>query len=268
MLYPILLDQKRVVPFIVDYVAKLTDAEPLQGGRTLLQLGDRILELAETGGQATPVTPLLVTMFVDSAMSRARAGLALEGLPQDVPEIFVDYLKRIYAGPSIEAHGTAEDEFTRAARVMARASLRARLVPSDFSPDEAKAALEAGGLSARASPLLEALISGGVIERRTFGGIAVLRFGLDPVAEYLTAIQSVSDLRQLRPADVPLRVKDIEGTEGYPQACDGYLRAFSTCYRAYRGAFGLPDMALPWEIPEEPPDLAFQNSSSTTKTAP
>src|SRR5438045_4942321 len=119
MIYPLLLDQKRVVPFIVDYVAKLADAEPLQGGRTLLQLGDRILELAETGGQDAPVTPLLVTMFVGSAMSRARAALGLEGLPQDVPEIFIDYLRRVYAGPLIEGRGTAEDEFIRAAKVAA-----------------------------------------------------------------------------------------------------------------------------------------------------
>ena len=193
MLYPLLLDQRRVVPFIVDYVAKLADAEPLQSGRTLLQLGDRILELAETGGQATPVTPLLVTMFVDGAMTRARAGGGLEG---------------VAAGRAGDLRGLSETglcgSFDRGARRCGRrihsrsessggVSLGARLVPSDFSPDEARAALEAAGLSDRATALLEALISGGVIERRTFGGIAVLRFGLDTVAEYLTAIQSVSE---------------------------------------------------------------------------
>jgi hypothetical protein len=130
------------VPFSVDYVARLPDTEPLQGGRTLLQLGDRILELAETGGEATLVTPLLATMFVDGAISRARAGLSLDTLPQAVPEIFVDYLKRVYAGPSMIVRGTAEDEFIRAASVLARASLGSRLVPSDFSPDEAIVLLE------------------------------------------------------------------------------------------------------------------------------
>jgi hypothetical protein len=264
MLYPLLLDQKRVVPFIVDYVAKLADGEPLQRGRILLQLGDRILELAEAGEQATLVTPLLVTMFVDSAMSRARAGSGLEGLPQDVPEIFVDYLKRVYAGPLIEVRGTAEEEFIRAARVVAGVSLGEGLVPSDFSFDEAKAALEAAGLSARTTSLLEALISGGVIERRTFGGIAMLRFGLDPVAEYLTAIQWVSELRQLGRAEVVVRVNALIEIEGYPRACDGYLTAFATCYRAYRGAFGLPDMAFPWEDREKPSPV-LQDSLNTVE---
>jgi hypothetical protein len=260
-LYPELLDQKRVVPFIVDYVAKLADAEPLQGGRTLLQLGDRILELAEAGGQATLVTPLLVTMFVDSAMSRARAGAGLEGLPQDVPEIFVDYLKRVYSGPSIEARGTAEDEFIRAARVVARVSLGARLVPSDFSSDHAKAALAEAGLSDRATLLLEALISGGVVERQTPGGIEVLRFGLDPVAEYLAAILSVNNLRMLELANVTAFLNALMKVEGYPRACDGYLKAFATCYRAYSGAFKLRTIPLfPWEVEVKPSPILLQNS--------
>jgi hypothetical protein len=41
-----------------------------------------------------------------------------------------------------------------------------------------------------------------VVERQTPGGIAVFRFGLDPVAEYLAAIQSVNDLRELELAKV------------------------------------------------------------------
>jgi hypothetical protein len=230
----------------------------LQSGRTLLRLGDRILELAEAGGQATPVTPLLVKMFIDSAMSRAQAGIGLEGLPQDVPEIFVDYLKRVYAGPSIEVRVAAEEEFIRAARVLAGVSLGKRLVPSDFSSDEAKAALEEASPSGRATALLDALMSGGVVERRTFGGIAVLRFGLDPVAEYLTAIESVSGLRRLGLEEVMARVDALAEIQGYPKACDGYLRAFATCYRAYSGAFGLFDMVFPWEVPEKSSAFAVQ----------
>ena len=119
-LYPMLLDQERVVPFIINYAAQLPDAKQLQGGRTLLQLGDRILGLAESRGQAAAVTPLLVKLFVDGALARATAGVGLEGLPQDVPEIFVDYLRRIYAGPRVNSHSTAEEDFIAAARIVAR----------------------------------------------------------------------------------------------------------------------------------------------------
>ena len=248
LLYPLLLDQKQVVPFIVDYVAKSDEAEPLKGGRTLLQLGDRILEIAETDGQATAVTPLLVTMFVDSAMSRARKERALDDLPQDVPEIFVDYLRRVNAGAIME------DEFIRAVRVIAHASLGRRRVPGDITTDEAGAALETIRLTDRSTTLLESLTAGGVLERRTFGGIDLLRFNLDPVAEYMASIQFVNELRNLEQAEIVDRINSLTKLEGYPANCDGFLRALATCYRVYRAGLRLPAMDFPWErAQQEPP---------------
>jgi len=179
----------------------------------------------------------------------------LDSLPQAVPEIFIDYVKRVYAGPSTVVRNTAEDEFIRAAGVLARTSLGTRLVPTDFSPDEAIAALGTAGLGDRATTLLDGMISGGVIERRTYGGIKVLRFGLDPVAEYLTAIHFVGELRQLGLSEMEVRVNALKETDGYPEACDGYLKAFATCYRAYSKAFSLPDMWFPWESREERPNV-------------
>ena len=193
------------------------------------------------------MTPLLVTLFVASALSRAQAGLGLDSLPQDVPEIFIDYLRRVHSAPVTDVHGTAEGEFIRAARVVARASLGARMIPSDFSLDDAMAALGAAGLSDRATMLLKALTTGGVIELTKPGGIAILRFGLDPVAEYLTAIQAVSELRQLGRAEIRLYINKLQEIEVYPNTCDGYLRAFATCYRAYSAEFRLPDATFPWE---------------------
>jgi hypothetical protein len=168
-----------------------------------------------------------------------------------VPEIFVDYLRRVHSGPAADTRDSPEDEFFRAARVVAKASLGARMVPSDFSADEATTALEAAGLGARATELLAALTSRGVIEHRALGGISILRFALNPVAEYLAAIQMVSDLRQLGRAEVAARIDALTEIEGYPSASDGYLRAFATCYRAYAAAFRLPDTAFPWELPAD-----------------
>jgi len=75
-LYPELLDQRHIVPFIIDYVARLPGADALRQGQTQLELGGRILALAEAGENATPVTPLLVRLFVDSALNRAAASLS------------------------------------------------------------------------------------------------------------------------------------------------------------------------------------------------
>ena len=38
------------------------------------QLAERIVVLAKSGGQQTPITPLLVTLFVGSALRRVHAG--------------------------------------------------------------------------------------------------------------------------------------------------------------------------------------------------
>ncbi len=194
-----------------------------------------------------------MTLFVDGALNRARAELLLEGLPQDVPEIFVDYLKRVFASPLSEVHGTMEEEFIRAATVVARVSLGTRMVPGDFAPENANSALNAIGLSAHFPPPLEVLISGGVVDRRTLGGMTILRFGLDPIAEHLAAIHSVGNLRRLQRAEVDLLINGLTNIEGYPSSCDGYLKAFATRYRAYSGPFGLPDIVFPWEA--RPRDL-------------
>jgi photosystem II stability/assembly factor-like uncharacterized protein len=250
MLYPQLLDQKRIVPFIVDYAAQRADAGRLSSGRTLLQLGDRILQLAETEGHSTTVTPLMVTLFVDSAINLEQSGAGLDDLPRDVPEIFMSYLRRVRTAGASDAKLASEEEFGRAARALARCSLGPHLVPGDFSLDEAIAALDGIGLASRADVLVEAMASGAVLDRRLTGGMTLFRFSLDPVAEYLTAIQAVSELRHLSRSDVAGRIEELTMIESYPNACNGYLRAFATCYRAYSRRFGLPDIALPWEAGE------------------
>jgi hypothetical protein len=49
--------------------------------------------LAESGRQQPPVTPLLVTMFVGSALRRVQADRSCDDLPEGVPEVFIDYLR-------------------------------------------------------------------------------------------------------------------------------------------------------------------------------
>src|SRR5262249_30904726 len=84
-LYPIRLDAAHIVPFIIGYLDRMETVEKLREGRVQLYLGDRILALAESGGKKTSVTPLLVTLFVHSAMRRAAEGLSLDDVPGAIP---------------------------------------------------------------------------------------------------------------------------------------------------------------------------------------
>jgi len=229
-------------------------------------LAQRILTLAESGGQKTPITPLLVTLFVESALRRTVDGRSLDDMPEEVPEIFVDYLRRLNASPNPDAP-VSDDAFIRAAQTVATVSLGKNLVPQDFTPEEASEALKQETTAEQADVLLKRLIASGVIERRTPGGHVILRFNLDPAAEYLAAIRRLVDMRTKRagPKEWQNYFSSLEGTEGYPKEPEGNLTALATCYRAYKREFSLPDAIFPWEETVEP---TSSNSASPPQKSP
>jgi hypothetical protein len=243
-LYPLRLDTRRVVPFIVGYLARLENAEGLQQGDAQLYLGKRILAIAEAGGDETPVTPLLVTLFVDSAVRRTAAGQSLDGMPHAVPEIFVDYLRRVNAGRSDEA-GVTEESFIAGAQCLAAVSVGSNHVPGDFMYADAIAALKDAGFWESSAALLDRLIAAGVIERRQPGGVPVLRFSLDPAAEYLAAIRQIFMLRKGGTSAFGGHLAKLREIDGYPTLLAGYLAAFATCYRTYESELRLPQISLP-----------------------
>lgn len=250
ILKTILLDARGVVPFIIDYLARLGKVEALQDGRLQLQLGEQILSIAESRDRRTTgVTPLLIKLFVDSAVKRASEGSSLDDMPQAIPEVFVDYLQRLNAGPAYDGRGFSNDVFIAAAQVLAELAVGSNLVPSDFSPSEAHEALKRQNLGDFA--LIDRLVSSTVLEQRRIGGIPILRFGLDPVAENLAAIRAVLSLRATNAAAAQRLLVTILGAPGYPGECEGYLRAFASCYRAYQRDVGLPELSFPWEEREE-----------------
>jgi hypothetical protein len=92
--------------------------------------------LAKSSGEKTPVTSPLITLFVGSALRRVHAGRSWDDLPEAVPEVFVDYLRGLNAGPNPDAP-VSDDLFVHAAHTVATVSLGRKLVPQDFSPEEA-----------------------------------------------------------------------------------------------------------------------------------
>jgi hypothetical protein len=107
--------------------------------------------------------------YVGTGLTSAKAVRPLEGMPQEVPEVFVDYLRRLNASPHPDAP-VSDDAFIRAAQTVATVSLGKNLVPQDFTPEEATEALKRDAAAGQARVLLDRLIASGVIERRTPGG--------------------------------------------------------------------------------------------------
>lgn len=246
------LDAARVVPFIIGYVDRLEHAEGLKDGRAQLRLGERILALAEAGGRRTPVTPLLVRLLVESAVAQAVEGKSFEDMPDAVPEVFVDYLRRLNSGGAQASSAVRDDVFIQAAQIVAGVSLGPNLVPQDFSLQQAMDALSKGAPGEQTQALMNRLVATGLIERRTPGGIPMLRFGLDPAAEYLAAIRTVFELKTAGQAGWQKYLAELARRKGYPTEFDGYLTALGTCYRAYRHDFKLPDIHFSWETEDSP----------------
>jgi hypothetical protein len=246
-LFPVRLDAANIVPFIIAYLDRTKAAGELRDGRVQLKLSERILTLAESGGRKTPVTPLLVTLFVDSAFRRVMDRMPFEGMPDAVPEVFIDYLRRLNSSQALSDTAISDDVFIRAAQALAIVSLGKNLIPQDFSVDDARAILKQDGAAVGEDLLLGRLVSCGVLEKRTPGGYAVLRFSLDPVAEYLAAIRQLLKMRQDTLEQWQTYLASLERIAGYPREMDGYLIALSTCYKAYKRDFVLPDLVFSWE---------------------
>jgi photosystem II stability/assembly factor-like uncharacterized protein len=255
VLRPVRLDAARVVPFIIGYLDRMEeDVGQLKEARLQLRLSAQILALAESGGQKTPITPLLVTLFVNSAVQRAADANALDDMPQAVPEVFVDYLRRVFAAPANDEEKISDDIFIQAAQTLAMTSLGSNMVPQDFTMDDAVAALVAGMPESNPRALIDRLDRSGVIERRTPGGYVALRFSLDPAAEYLAAIRQLFKMKRASPEEWTKYLVSLMQVNGYPRAFEGYLVALATCYRAYKRDFSLPEMQFPWEkVAEQPP---------------
>jgi hypothetical protein len=86
-----------------------------------------------------------------------------------------------------------------------------------------------------------------VIERRLPGGVPVLRFSLDPGAEYLAAIRQIFILRPGAAPALEGYFVMLRNIDGYPTLLEGYLAAFATCYRTYQPQLRLPEISFPWE---------------------
>jgi hypothetical protein len=168
-------------------------------------------------------------------------------MPEAVPDVFVDYLRRLNSGEEGAPRPVPDDLFIRAAQVVASMSLGKNLVPQDFSPEDAAGALKRDGVNGQESALINRLVASGVVERRTPGGYIVLKFSLDPAAEYLAAIRQLFKMKAASPEEWQSYLLSLKQTVGYPKGPEGYLTALAICYKFYKRDFSLPEVSFPWE---------------------
>ena len=137
--------------------------------------------------------------------------------------------------------------FIRCAQTVASVSLGTDLVPKDFSFEAAIESLAKEGMDNQATIVLEQLIASGVVEKRAPGGQLLLRFALDPAAEYLAAVRQLFKMKTASQKAWKTYLSALEQMDGYPTGPEGYLAALATCYRTFKKDFSLPDVFFPWE---------------------
>jgi hypothetical protein len=222
--------------------------------RQQLDLAQGILQIVERGGGAT-VTPLLVTLFVDTAIARLGPDGQHQALPVDVPEVYLDYLDRLNpADESSPSNRVGREAMLKAAFVLAQTSLGADLVPTDFRREFAEQQLVSEGI-AQGSVLVDRLIANGVLDETEIAGLSILRFQFDPVAEYLGAISQCRSLGTDGARWIAMITQLID-MKSYPDGIRGYLNALVVCYKSYKFPLKLPDVHFPWLEMDEGDPLA------------
>jgi photosystem II stability/assembly factor-like uncharacterized protein len=244
----------KLVYFLTEYLRRV-GAEDLFPGREVLQLADRLLALVEAGGKRPAITPLLIRLFIDQALALRKSRQPIDRLPASVPEVVLDYLRRTNPQDPQTPNYVRSNLIVEAARLLGWCSLGDvhlshppppnGLVPGDFYRDTAGKKLADHGFTATSELVIDRLIANGVLEEITPGGIRVLRFSLDPLAEYLAALHLI-DILRANASGWRKWLAYIETIEGYPPRIRGFLLALEDSITAYRKELAIPVTELPW----------------------
>lgn len=231
--------RQRRRPLIREYL-RLSGRAEILSRQQILTLVARLLSITETKDGEVPITPLLVILLIDHAAEFAAAGQDIDELPYSIPETIVKYLERLSAG-----RAESVPDIIRSTAVIARCSLGDEYIPQEFDGRRAVQALNQAGLWDGVHDPLAALVDGGVLEARRVGGVDFYRFKLDPVAEYMAALERVQTLSGDRRAWEDWLL-NFENTEGFPLDTEGFLLALQVCVTTYRDRFRIPELTWPW----------------------
>lgn len=154
-----------------------------------LELGKKLADLIRLGTEEVPLTPLLVRLYVDKAVILARAGASLDELPPSIPDVYFDYLRSVNPSTDGSADRMSDQDMLRAAEIMAWMSLSESFVPGEVVESKARGTLAAAGWDKPEGPNpIRRLHDNGVLLETEVGTEVLLRFALDPIAEFLAAM--------------------------------------------------------------------------------
>jgi hypothetical protein len=182
------LKEENIAHFITGLLTLLPPPSPFPNLSSNAEFLGRFATVIRLGEKEVDVTPLLVKLYVDRAVEAKRAGASLDDLPRSIPELHFAYLQRVNPQDLAAANRLSDEDMLRAAEPLGRLSLGEDLVPREFLKSAARTTLSALGWDdpSKLDPIAR-LIENGVLREATAGTDNLLRFTLDPTAEFLTA---------------------------------------------------------------------------------
>lgn len=174
-LYLIPFDPRSLVHFITQLLEEEKD-HPLRRYHDQIRFAKEIINLINKFGKNNGVTPMLVKLATDYALS----------VPDLIPKIYYDYLGYIHATQGTTQNMLSLQQIVTATEEMAMLSIRDSFIPRDFTEQEVRSLMQADTRFNNTDPI-GSLIANGIITRRSSLGIFYLRFNWDTMAEYLGA---------------------------------------------------------------------------------
>jgi hypothetical protein len=235
-LYPKALDSKTLLYFITALLSRLPDDKAhLNTMQLQLELGNRVVRAMASEGQEIPLTPLLVTLYVDRAVDLLSQNQGLDNLPSTIAEAYFDFLRHLFR----DTGQIGTDRMLAAVKIIAKLSLGDRYVPTKFSFDSALRSVETV-LGASSDAGLRGLMASGILIEEELGLGRSLRFVFDPLAEICAAYAYVEDFG----TDMAKWEQFLARLKQLDSAASGFRAALALVAQTY-GPKGLCPVDLP-----------------------
>ncbi|MBY5340414.1 hypothetical protein E0H35_30445 [Rhizobium leguminosarum bv. viciae] len=231
------IEYVQLMPFIFEYLNRRDLAGHFTASEQL-ELGKGVVNLISEDSTENSFTPLLVTLFVESALANVAATFDPQKLPTSIPEIFVDYVRLLVSRNSDRNVPVAL--VIKRAKTLASISLKSGFVPAEFH-------LESSGVDNELAAALKILQDAGIVILRDVAGNDYYLFALDPLAEHLAALDDIERMGENLEA-WKAHIQALGLIDGFPTTLEGYLLALVTCYKAYQRKMRLPEIDFPWLV--------------------
>jgi hypothetical protein len=182
-LIPTPLDSNTLLYFITSLLARLPEERSTLNTMELqLDLGNRIVHLLRSSENETPLTPLLVKLYVERAVELLFQGKTMDELPKTIGEAYFDFVLQLLRGSDIGDTAVALESL----KALSVLSLGDQFAPGRFGWERAvEALLPIAGTGAQV--ILNKLVSAGLLATERMGLQVLVQFVLDPLAEFCAA---------------------------------------------------------------------------------